>query len=241
MILIKFKNFTGIHDINMKLLLIFWAVLLSFALNVIANGVPKGAERIALASQPGPSPDGKSFVFVWAGDIWISSTKGGKAKRLTTLLAADCCPIISPDGKTVAFISQRTGTWQVFVMSINGAQMKQITHHTEGHFLMDWYPDGKHLLVRCRRDHAGPSSERFYKISSKVRGTEELIFDAAGNEGRLSPDGTKILFHRGGSGLYRKGYVGSQSSQVWQWDGNGFAKLVADPQGSRSPRWSGDD
>ena len=64
MILIKFKNFTGIHDINMKLLLIFWAVLLSFGLNFIANGVPKGVERIALASQPSLSPDGKNFVFV---------------------------------------------------------------------------------------------------------------------------------------------------------------------------------
>ena len=114
----------------MKLLLIFWAVLLSFALNVIANGVHKGAERIALASQPGLSPDGKSFGFVWAGDIWISSTKGGKAKRLTTHQAEESSPIISPDGKTVAFISQRTGTWQVFVMSINGAQMKQITHQS---------------------------------------------------------------------------------------------------------------
>tara|TARA_B110000014_G_scaffold264463_1_gene266364 strand:- start:8985 stop:12422 length:3438 start_codon:yes stop_codon:yes gene_type:complete len=240
MILIKFKNFIGIHDINMKLLLIFSAFSLLFPLGAIAADVPKGAESIALASQPGLSPDGKSFVFVWAGDIWIASTEGGKAKRLTSHQAEESSPIISPDGKSVAFISQRTGTWQVFVMSINGAQMKQITHHTEGHFLMDWYPNGKHLLVRCRRDHAGPSSERFYKISSKGRGSEELIFDAAGDEGRLSPDGTKILFHRGGTGLYRKGYVGSQSSQIWRWDGKEFTKLVEDPQGSRSPRWAAD-
>lgn len=240
MILIKFKNFTGIHDINMKLLLIFSAFSFSFPLGTKAVDVPKGAEPIALASQPGISPDGKTFVFVWAGDIWLASTDGGKAKRLTTHQAEESSPIISPDGKLVAFISQRTGTWQVFVMSVNGAQMKQITYHTEGYFLMDWYPDGKNLLVRCRRDHAGPSGERFYKISSKRRGPEELIFDAAGDEGRLSPDGTKLLFHRGGAGLYRKGYVGSQSSQVWQWDGNQFTKLVADSQGSRSPRWSDD-
>ncbi|MED5471185.1 MAG: hypothetical protein VX577_05525, partial [Verrucomicrobiota bacterium] len=224
----------------MKLLLIFSAIFLSIKFTAMANDVPKGAEKIALASQPGLSPDGKSFVFVWAGDIWTASTEGGKAKRLTTHEAEESSPIISPDGKSIAFISQRTGTWQVFVMSVNGAQMKQITHHTEGHFLMDWYPDGKHLLVRCRRDHGGPSSERFYKIGSKTRGPEELVFDASGNEGRLSPDGTKILFHRGGAGLYRKGYVGSQASQVWQWDGKNFSKLVADPQGSRSPRWSAD-
>ena len=80
MILIKFKNFTDIHDLNMKLLLNYLAVFLSITFTAMANDVPKGAESIALASQPGLSPDGKSFVFVWAGDIWIASTEGGKAK-----------------------------------------------------------------------------------------------------------------------------------------------------------------
>ena len=102
MILIKFKNFTGIHDINMKLLLIFSAFSFSFLLGTKAVDVPKGAEPIALASQPGISPDGKTFVFVWAGDIWLASTDGGKAKRLTTHQAEESSPIISPDGKLVA-------------------------------------------------------------------------------------------------------------------------------------------
>jgi len=72
--------------------------------------------------------------------------------------------------------------------------MKQITHHTEGHFLMDWYPDGKHLLVRCRRDHGGPSSERFYKIGSKTRGPEELVFDASGKREDYQLTGQRYFF-----------------------------------------------
>ena len=105
MILIKFKNFTGIHDLNMKLLLIFSAIFLLIKFTAMANDVPKGAEKIALASQPGLSPDGKSFVFVWAGDIWAASTEGGKAKRLTTHEAEESSPIISPDGKCNLFFS----------------------------------------------------------------------------------------------------------------------------------------
>ena len=60
---------------------------------------------------------------------------------------------------------------------------------SEGYFLMDWYPEGNHLLVRSKRDQRGPRVDRFFKISSKVIGREELLFDAHGDEGRVSKNG----------------------------------------------------
>ena len=105
---------------------------------------------------------------------------------------------------------------------------------------MDWYPEGNHLLVRSKRDQRGPRVDRFFKISSKDIGREELLFDAHGDEGRVSKNG-KIIFQRGGVGLYRKGYKGSQSAQIWLWADNKFTRLVADEGGSRSPRWDAND
>ncbi|MFP6874951.1 MAG: S41 family peptidase [Verrucomicrobiales bacterium] len=199
--------------------------------------VPKGAERIVLATLPTVSPDGARIGFVWAGDIWTASIKGGRAQRMTTHLAEESSPAFSPNGKEIAFTSQRTGTWQVFVMSSAGGVARQVSHHTEGHSLMDWYPDGKHLLVRARRDQRGPKSERFLKISRRGRKAEQLVFDAAGDEGRVSPDGRQVLFQRGGAGLYRKGYSGSQSAQSWLWNGKEFSKVVVDRNSNRSARW----
>ena len=221
-----------------------FSILLSFSFLLpklgLSQEVPKGSEIVELATQPDVSPDGKFFAFVWDGDIWTASTDGGKIRRITTHQAQETSPKISPNGKNIAFASQRTGSWQVYTVSIYGGNLKQITNHSEGYFLMDWYPEGNHLLVRSKRDQRGPRVDRFFKISSKVIGREELLFDAHGDEGRVSKNG-KIIFQRGGVGLYRKGYKGSQSAQIWLWADNKFTRLVADEGGSRSPRWDAND
>lgn len=207
---------------------------------VLGQSIPKGAEIVELATQPDVSPDGKFFAFVWDGDIWTASTEGGKIRRITTHQAQETSPKISPNGKNIAFASQRSGSWQVYTVSIYGGNLKKITNHSEGYFLMDWYPEGNHLLVRSKRDHRGPRVDRFFKISSKEIGHEELLFDAHGDEGRISKNG-KVIFQRGGVGLYRKGYKGSQSAQIWLWNDKKFTKLVSEEEGSRSPRWDVDD
>ena len=221
-----------------------FSILLTFSFLLptlgLSQEVPKGAEIVELATQPDVSPDGKFFAFVWDGDIWTASTDGGKIRRITTHQAQETSPKISPNGKNIAFASQRTGSWQVYTVSIYGGNLKQITNHSEGYFLMDWYPEGNHLLVRSKRDQRGPRVDRFFKISSKDIGREELLFDAHGDEGRVSKNG-KIIFQRGGVGLYRKGYKGSQSAQIWLWADNKFTRLVADEGGSRSPRWDAND
>jgi len=219
---------------------ILFLLSLLFTVLGFSQEVPKGAEIVELATQPDVSPDGKFFAFVWDGDIWTASTDGGKIRRITTHQAQETSPKISPNGKNIAFASQRTGSWQVYTVSIYGGNLKQITNHSEGYFLMDWYPEGNHLLVRSKRDHRGPRVDRFFKISSKAIGKEELLFDAHGDEGRVSKNG-KVIFQRGGVGLYRKGYKGSQSAQVWLWDNNKFTRLVAEEGGSRSPRWDVND
>ena len=174
-----------------------FSILLTFSFLLptlgLSQEVPKGAEIVELATQPDVSPDGKFFAFVWDGDIWTASTDGGKIRRITTHQAQETSPKISPNGKNIAFASQRTGSWQVYTVSIYGGNLKQITNHSEGYFLMDWYPEGNHLLVRSKRDQRGPRVDRFFKISSKSIGREELLFDAHGDEVRVSKNG-KIIF-----------------------------------------------
>ena len=241
MILIKFKIFR-VSQQKQKILFLLTFIIFLLRGDVLADEkrIPKGAERIVLATLPTVSPDGKRIAFVWAGDIWGAAIGGGQAERLTTHLAEESTPVFSPNGREIAFTSQRTGSWQVFIMPAKGGVARQVTHHTEGHSLMDWYPDGKHLLIRARRDHRGPKSERFFRIACKGRKAEQLLFDAAGDEGRVSPDGRQVLFQREGAGLYRKGYSGSQAAQVWLWGRGKFSKAVVDESCNRSARWGSD-
>jgi len=199
-------------------------------------------ELIRLASSPALSPDGKLLAFDWNGDIWTVPTGGGEAKQLTTDTGRDRQPRFSPDGKQIAFVSDRDGNPQVYVIPTTGGVPKQLTYHTSGSSVLEWTADGKELLVAGIRDYHWRHGERFFRISSSERGAEQLLFDDYGREGTLSPDGKKLLFTREGETWFRKGYQGSQASQVWLYDleKKTFEKLIGEQQSSRSPLWRPD-
>lgn len=73
------------------------------------------------------TPNGKQFVFDMLGDIFIVDVYGGEAKPLTQDFAWNIHPAVSPDGKKIAFISDRDGLSNVWIMDINGENLKQVT------------------------------------------------------------------------------------------------------------------
>jgi tricorn protease len=200
------------------------------------------AEAIRLANRPTLSPDGKTLAFDWDGDVWTVPTSGGIARRLTNHPARDRQPCFSPDGKQLAFISERSGSPQVHVMPAGGGTPRQLTYHTAGCALQQWCPDGKHLLINAKRDHFWRHPERFFTINAESRRAECLLFDDYGQDGRLSPDGKRLLFCREGAPWWRKGYRGSQASQIWLYDldAKTFRRLLAEDAGYRWPLWKPD-
>lgn len=200
---------------------------------------------VRLASTPALSPDGKRIAFSWAGDIWTARTQGGLAKRFTAHAAYDSSPAFSPDSKRMAFTSNRTGQDQVFVAPAAGGIARQVTFHSEGSRLVDWYPDGKSLLIEGPRDFGTRSAIRLYRVELDSRKPERLLFDAEATSAALSPDGKRLLFCREGGDLYRKGYRGSKASQIWLAEGletaqPSFKKIIARESEARSPLWKAD-
>lgn len=203
-----------------------------------------GAQQtIRLPVDPDLSPDGKRLVFVWRGDLWVAPVEGGSARQLTSSPGDDATPKFSPDGKRIAFVSNREGgSRQVFVVPAGGGEPRQLTFHTDGYDLQQWTPDGKSLLVAASRDHDWRRGNRFFLIDAQKRSPERLVFDAAGDNGRLSPDGKHLLFTREGVAWWRKGYEGSQSSQIWKYDleAGTFSQLSQGAAEARSPLWAPD-
>src|SRR5438105_3263377 len=97
-------------------------------------------EPIRLANNPALSPNGAELAFDWNGDIWSVPTAGGVAKQLTAHPARDSQPKFSPDGKRIAFVSDRDGSNQVYVMAESGGTPRQVTFHTAGFTLHGWPP-----------------------------------------------------------------------------------------------------
>jgi tricorn protease len=199
-------------------------------------------EPIHLANNPDLSPDGSVVTFDWNGDIWTVPSRGGAAHQLTTHPARDSQPKFSPDGKQIAFISDRDGSSQVYVMAASGGTPRQITFNTAGFALNGWSPDGKKVLVSSQRDNYWRHAERFFLINVDSRSGEEMLFDDYGANGQLSPDGTKLLFTREGAPWWRKGYHGSQAGQTWLYDlkEKAFHELLNEPSGNLWPLWKPD-
>jgi len=215
-------------------------VLAALSLTFITPGA--ALESIQLPSSPEISKDGKNLFFSWAGDLWKSSLDGGEAERLTHHPAPDDTPLLSVDGKSIFFNSERTGSKQVFRMSVLGGTPEQITFHTEGSILEDIHPTEPVLLVSGYRDHGGRAPYRLIEKPLDPTKDEHLLFDANARHGRYSPDGKKVLFLTNGVDPYRKGYHGSQASRVWIYDiaGHTFTEPVKDKTGCRYPIWAPD-
>ena len=216
-----------------------------FALGLLVTIAHLGAKSpIQLAQDPTLSPDGKTLAFSWRGDIWSVSSAGGTAKMLTQHPGRDTAPAFSPDGTRIAFLSDRQAGPQIFLMPASGGVPEQLTSHSEGYTLEGWYPDGSALLVNTERDFSYylRSGQRFFQVKAGMPASEQLLFDDYGRQGDLAPDGKRLLFVREGEPSFRKGYRGSQASQIWLYDaGTGaFTQLVAETTSARSPRWRPD-
>jgi Tol biopolymer transport system component len=94
------------------------------------------------------SPDGKTIVFELLGDIYTLPIEGGTAKLVDGGMAFDSQPKFSPDGKWIAFISDREGSENIWVMHPDGSDVKQVSKDPNNEFASpSWSPDGNYIFV----------------------------------------------------------------------------------------------
>lgn len=159
-----------------------------------------------------------SIAFSYLGDIWIANDKGGEVRRLTDHRARDVYPRFSPDGKRIAFSSNREGNYDVFVVAASGGKPRQLTFHSADDVVAGWSPDGhKIIFTSTRNKGAFPSVSTLFEISADG-GMEQPIETDWGSAASYSPDGSKLAFTRHPSGWTRQHYRGAYATDLWLMD-----------------------
>ena len=192
------------------------------------------------------------IIFSYGGDLWLVSSSGGTARRLTTHPGLELFPKFSPDGKWIAFTGQYDGNFNVYVMPAEGGQPKQLTFAPDvaavpermgpNNMVITWFPDSKRILFLSRRDTFNIWFGRPFSVGIDGGLPERLPIDKGGLTS-FSPDGTKIAYNR----IFRnfrtwKRYTGGMAQDIWIYDfkANHIERLTDWPGTDTYPMWHGD-
>jgi tricorn protease len=178
-----------------------WLALLLVAFSTAAFAQQVHEGRLMLF----PDVHHDKVVFVYGGDLWLASTSGGVARRITESPGRELFPKFSPDGKWIAFTGQYDGNFNVYVMPSEGGQPKQLTFYQgQAQQLSDrmgindevigWTPDSKRIVFLTRRDAGNDWTKRQFTVSIDGGFPEPLPMDQGGLLS-YSPDGSKVAYN----------------------------------------------
>ena len=169
----------------------FCQVILIIALLAFSNILLSQGTRLLRQ----PSITENHVTFAYGGDIWVTDFEGGKTVRLTSTPAVEGNPHFSPDGKWIAFNSNRSGNQAVYIVSVDGGMPKRLTWHPAPATVRGWSPDGKRVLYATSRDNAPTSFSRLWTVSVDGGPSTMLTMQWAA-DGSFSPDGSQVIIDR---------------------------------------------
>ena len=198
------------------------------------------------------TPDGKTILFELLGDIYKVPMSGGDAVRVTSGNPYDAQPRVSPDGKWIAFVSDRSGSDNLWITKIDGTEPRKLSNESQDAVISPaWTPDSQYVITSVRA--TGGTQLRMFHING---GSGIVLGGAAPPAGRgggapapgaasptrlgasVSPDGRFVFVSQagGGTGLSRWQVArfdmrSGEADVITQAEGGGLRPLVS-PDGS---------
>ncbi|MDE6793141.1 MAG: DPP IV N-terminal domain-containing protein, partial [Muribaculaceae bacterium] len=172
------------------------------------------------------SPDGSKVAFVYKGDIYTVASSGGQAARLTDGTAVEANPVWSPDGKRIAFASDRNGGEDVYIMNADGSGQKRLTFNSAPQVPHSFTRDGKSVIFAAAIEDPAQSAlapvkttPELYSVPADGGRYSQVLAVPVGNM-RNVPGSEKIVYEyiKGGEDKWRKPHTSSVARDIWTYD-----------------------
>ena len=177
------------------------------------------ARPLPYYTEPSVSPDNSEIAFVSGGDIWTVPAGGGTAALLVSHAANEARPFFSPDGRRLAFVSNRTGNGDIYVLTLDTGDLRRVTFDDFNDQLDGWSRDGRWLYFSSTsRDIAGMND--LFRVSPEGGTPMAVSSERYTNEffSQSSPDNSSIAFTARGissAQWWRKGRSHIDESEIW--------------------------
>jgi tricorn protease len=194
--------------------------------------------------EPSLSPVTGEVAFVSGGDIWTVPASGGDARLLVSNPANDTRPLFSPDGKQLAFMSNRTGNEDIFVLTLASGDVRRITYDDGNDHLDAWSRDGKYLYFSSATDDIGAMNDVF-RIPATGGTPMPVTADRFATEywAAPSPTSSAVAFTAKGTVAgqwWRRGHSHLDESEIWLVNNARYEKLSGGNAKEAWPMWSPD-
>ncbi len=172
------------------------------------------------------SPDGNKVAFTYKGNIYTVNSSGGEANCLTRNSGIDYMPVWSPDGKSIAFASDRHGNFDIFLIPATGGTPKRLTFHSGNERPWSFSPDGSKILFSSTIQDipenisfpTGYLSE-LYSVPTKGGRIKQILTTPAENAFYTKDDNYIIYMDRKGvENAWRKHHTSSVTRDILIYD-----------------------
>ncbi len=197
------------------------------------------------------SPNGKTVVFTYKGDLYSVASSGGTAVALTSHEAHDFMPVWSHDGKQIAFASDRYGNFDIYTIPAEGGEVKRLTYYSTPEYPYAFSNDDKQVLFGSSRQDA--ASNRTYPTASQPElysvsingGRVNQVLTTPAEDIKFSKNGQLMIYQdkKGGENPWRKHHVSAIARDIWIYDSKaGTHKKITSFAGEdRNPLFTDND
>lgn len=193
------------------------------------------------------SPSGDRVAFTYKGDIYTVLVSGGQALRLTSQSTYESNPVWSPDGRTIAFASDRNGNFDVFTVAADGTsgEWNRLTFNSASEIPEAFSPDGRSVYFSAAIQDPASSAQfptsrltELYSVDLQGNAPVQVLATPARNIS-WAPDGRSFVYEdvKGFEDVWRKHHTSSVTRDIWRYTPSTgqHTKLVDRPGEDLSP------